>query len=812
MAKLILAKTAGFCFGVDRAVKLVDNLIDKGIKTVMLGPVIHNPDVIEDFKSRGVCIVNSISEVESDTTLVLRAHGVEKSTMETLEEDGIKHTDSTCPYVKKIHKIVKESPKNTVLIICGNPKHPEVMGIRSYALSDSFVVENELELEKLLKNNHNFEGKFVILVAQTTFSTKEWEKSAKKAKLLCTNIKIFDTICSATEERQKEAYLLSLKCDAMIIIGGKQSSNTAKLAEVCRENAKTFLVENSRELMKYDFRGFDLIGISAGASTPAGIIKEVLETMSEIVNENAEAISEEKEIETTEAVIEQETEAAKVDEAEAAEVEAEVTEAKAEKAKAEVAEAETVAPKAKAEEADEVAKDDETADDDEHYDYEAALEESLSNYGSEKLVVGTVISITPTEIQVDIGRKQTGYIPYDEYSSDPNADPNKELKPGDTLDLIIMKTNDLEGTVMLSKRICDAAKVWDDIVAAEQSGESLEGTVCDIIRGGLLVRTKGVRIFIPASLSGVSRDGNLEELLNTTVNFRIIEVNKQRKRAVGSIRAALRETRKEAEKAFWSAAEEGQVIKGTVKSLTSYGAFVDIGGVDGMIHISELSWKRIKHPSEVVNAGDTVEVYIKKLDFENKKISLGYKKTEDNPWEILKKDYPVDSVVDVKIVGLTTFGAFAQIIPGIDGLIHISQIANRRIAKTSDALAVGDCVTAKITDINFEKKRVSLSVRALLPPDVEPDYELEVKTVDNVTFNADDASIQTPADSQTPASDAAPSEDGIVLAKTPDEITSEVEGSDENSANGTDTAVSDGLSEGENKHENELPEETQVTE
>lgn len=480
--------------------------------------------------------------------------------------------------------------------------------------------------------------------------------------------------------------------------------------------------------------------------------------MSEIVNENTEVIADEKEIETTETAIAGEAEVAKVED---------VQEAK-------VAEA-TNEPEVEVTEA---------ADDDEHYDYEAALEESLSNYGSEKLVVGTVISITPTEIQVDIGRKQTGYIPYDEYSSDPNADPRKELTPGDTLELIIMKTNDLEGTVMLSKRICDAAKVWDDIVAAEQSGDTLEGTVCDIIRGGILVRTKGVRVFVPASLSGVSRDGNLDELLNTTVTFRIIEVNKQRKRAVGSIKAALRESRKEAEQAFWGIAEEGQVIKGTVKSLTSYGAFVDIGGVDGMIHISELSWKRIKHPSEVLNAGDKVEVYIKKLDLENKKISLGYKKTEDNPWEVLKRDYPVDSVVEVKIVGLTTFGAFAQIIPGIDGLIHISQIANRRIAKTSDALAVGDCVTAKITDINFEKKRVSLSIRALLPPDVEPDYQAEAEAVDNVTFNTGDDSIKTPADSATPASDAAPSEDRIVFAETPDKIMSE--DLDENSADASE--------------------------
>ncbi len=701
MTEIILAKTAGFCFGVDRAVKLINDLLLDGKQVATLGPIIHNPQVIEDFEKRGVRIVSSSSDAPDGAVLVVRTHGVEKEVMTQIEESGVPCVDATCPFVKKIHKIVDENSSDAAVIICGDPLHPEVKGIESYAHGDAFVVKSEKELEELLNERPALCSEPVVLVSQTTFSVEEWEKSVKKAKLLCTNAKIFDTICFATEERQKEALELSNRCDAMVIVGGRQSSNTAKLGAVCRDNADTFLVEDARELNKYDFRGYRFIGVSAGASTPAGIIKEVLETMSEIVNENSEIIEEEK-VQTT------------------------------------------------------------VSADEDVYDYAAALEESLSNYGSDKLVVGTVISVTPTEIQVDIGRKQTGYIPYDEYSADPNVDPQKELKPGDKLNLIIMKTNDQEGTVVLSKRICDAAKVWDEIIAAEQSGETLEGTVCDVIRGGVLVRTRGVRVFVPASLVGAGRDADLNEYLNKTVNFRIIEVNKQRKRAVGSIRAASRDARKESENAFWASAAEGQVITGKVKSLTNYGAFVDIGGVDGMIHISELSWKRIKHPSEIVKVGDTVEVYIKNLDHEKKKISLGYKKIEDNPWEVLKRDYPVDSVVEVKIVGLTTFGAFAQILPGIDGLIHISQIANRRIAKTSDVLSVGDTVSAKITDINFEKKRISLSIRALLPPDVEavPDV-LPDASVDEAP-----AEIYTSPDSSTPAADAAPKEE-IVFSEAP---------------------------------------------
>ncbi|MBO5410067.1 MAG: S1 RNA-binding domain-containing protein, partial [Clostridia bacterium] len=317
---------------------------------------------------------------------------------------------------------------------------------------------------------------------------------------------------------------------------------------------------------------------------------------------------------------------------------------------------------------------------------------------------------------VDIGRKHAGYIPMDEYSADPTANAAAELKVGDELDLIIMKTNDAEGTVMLSKRRFDAQKAWVDIIEAEEDGRILEGTVAEVIKGGVLVVCNNVRVFVPASLATERRDEELESLLKKSVKFRIIEVNKQRRRAVGSIRSVLRDAKKEASEAFWAQAAEGQKYSGVVKSMTNYGAFVDIGGVDGMVHISEMSWKRIKNPSEVFAIGQEVDVYIKSLDAENKKISLGYRKDEDNPWEILRKNYPEGTVIESEIVGLTTFGAFAKVIPGIDGLIHISQIADKHISKPQDVLKVGDSVTCKITAVDYDKKRVSLSIRALLEP------------------------------------------------------------------------------------------------
>lgn len=658
MTKITLAKTAGFCFGVDRAIKLIEGLLDENKSVATLGPIIHNESVIRALSKRGVSVVNSPEEVKPGTTLVLRTHGVVKEVLENARESCDEFIDAACPFVKKIHKtVIDNSDENTVTIVAGDPLHPEVKGIKSYARGDSFVVKNSDELENLLAENGYFSKKEIILVSQTTFSVKEWEKTSKKLKYLCTNAKIFDTICSATEERQKEAVFLSRENEAMVIVGGRHSSNTKKLYDVCKENCEAFLVEEAEELYGLKLGRFNSIGVTAGASTPAGIIKEVLKTMSEIVNDN-KMIEEEKVQDSVQAS--------------------------------------------------------------EEFDFEAALEESLNSMNSDQKVVGTVLSVNPTEIQVDIGRKQTGYIPYDEYSNDPHADPKTELKPGDKLNLIIMKTNDQEGTIMLSKKRFDAIKAWDDVVAAEGTDTVLTGVVTDVIRGGILVVSNNIRVFIPASLATLSRGESLEELLKKEVSFKVIEVNKQRKRAVGSIRAVLKEERKAAIDAFWANLPEiGEKKIGVVKSLTAYGAFVDIGGVDGMVHISDLSWNNIKHPSEVVNVGDEIEVTVKSLDPERRRISLGYKKAEDNPWEIMKRDYPVGTVCDVTIANFTDFGAFAHIIPRVDGLIHISQIANKRVSKPADVLTLGETVQAKIIAIDFDNKKVSLSIRALLPEEDE---------------------------------------------------------------------------------------------
>lgn len=667
--QIILAKTAGFCFGVDRAVNLVYELVGEGKKVCTLGPIIHNAQLVADLESKGVKIIDDISQAPQGYTVVVRTHGVEKSVLDELETKGIDYVNATCPFVTKIHNIVKKQDENTVVLIAGDKNHPEVLGIKSYCKGDSYVFKNEEELTEIIQKHKIAQKNDVICVAQTTFSLNEQKKCKKIFKKLCTNCKIFDTICNATSDRQNEAEELSKNSDAMIVVGGRHSSNTCKLRDTGEANCPTFLIETADELASLDLSKYNVIGVTAGASTPSVIIKEVLKSMSEEIKE--------KEVETTSAVTEEVVETA--------------------------------------ENADKATKPAVKASADGEASFEELLNESFKENENSKVVTGTVVRITPTEVFVDVpGRKQTGVVAFDDLSSENISKCEDVVAVGDEIQLVIMKTDDQDGVLKLSKRLFDAVKGWDEIVAAKENDEILEGQVTAVIRGGVLVSAKGTRVFVPASLTGVPRNQELSVLKDATVKFKIIDINPARRRAVGSIKVVSDAERKEKQEALWATLKEGDKVKGTVKSLTSYGAFVDLGGIDGMVHISELSWSRIKHPSEVVNVGDVVEVTIKSLDEETKKISLGFKNIEDNPWEILKRDYPVGSVVDAKIVSFATFGAFANILPTVDGLIHISQISWDRIKSPQDVLKIGDVVKAKIIEIDFDKKRVSLSMKELL--------------------------------------------------------------------------------------------------
>ena len=641
--QIILAKTAGFCFGVNRAVKLTYELLEQGRPVATLGPLIHNPQVVEDLESKGAITCDSVDDVPDGYEVVIRSHGVGQSVYDKISTRRLAYHDATCPFVTKIHKIAaRAGAEGAMLLVAGDAKHPEVQGIVGHTTGKVEVFANLAELEKLLPELT--QQKSIFAVAQTTFNVQSWETCKEFLKNQCTNAKIFDTICNATQVRQTEASQIAAESDFMVVIGDRHSSNTGKLFDICKRQCEnTVLIETAAELDLNKVSVAESIGVTAGASTPARIIKEVLDTMSEVK-------SGETNFEPS---------------------------------------------------------------------FEEMLEESLKNFNTNERVMGTVLSIAPNEVQVDVGRKQTGFIPASELSNDPNARPEDVVKVGDVIELLIMKTNDQEGTIMLSKRRVDAQKGWEELKEKAESQEVLSGKVTEAVKGGVIVLYNGSRIFIPASQATATREESLEDLVGQDVDFRLIEVsqNGRRRRAIGSIRSVLKEQRAAQREEFWKTCEVGKRYKGVVKSLTSYGAFVDLGGVFGMIHISELSWTHIKHPSEVVNVGDTVDVYIKDINEETKKISLGFKNAEDNPWEILKNNYPEGTVVKATIVGLTTFGAFANIIPGIDGLIHISQIANKRIEKPADVLKVGDVVEAKITAIDFDKKRVSLSMRALLPED-----------------------------------------------------------------------------------------------
>ena len=638
--KITVAKSAGYCFGVSRAVNIVEELLDKGEKVCTLGPIIHNPQKVREFEARGVKTAETPEQADKNSILVIRAHGIPSQTEEKIKSLGLKYENATCPFVIKIHNIVLQHSKICdIILIAGDKSHPEVQGILGHCSSECHIFLNSDELDELLEKFPYIKEKSVCVVAQTTFDMTEWKKCLSKVKKLCTNAKIYDTICNATSVRQSEAEILASQSDLMLVIGGRHSSNTNKLFNICKSRcAETYLIETADELPVSAIKKSCSIGVTAGASTPASIIKEVLKTMSEEIKEK------------------------------------------------------------KVEEGEE--------------NFKELLEESLKTYNTDGRVKGIVVGITPTEVRVDVGRKQTGIVPLSELSSDPNAKTEDLVTIGDELHLKIMKTNDQEGTILLSKRIIDSQRGWDEIVKACEEKTVVTGIVTEVVKGGVVAVSNGVKVFIPQSLTGLKKGADISVLLKQEVSFYVIETTYQRRRAVGSIRAVEREESKKKAEAFWADAEVGKKYTGTVKSLTSYGAFVDIGGIDGMVHISELSWNRIKHPSEVVNVGDTIEVYIKALDQEKNKISLGYKKAEDNPWEILKNEYPVGTVCEVEIVGLTQFGAFARIINNIDGLIHVSQISNERIEKPQDVLSVGQKVNAKITAIDFDKKRISLSIKA----------------------------------------------------------------------------------------------------
>ncbi|MBE6553001.1 MAG: 4-hydroxy-3-methylbut-2-enyl diphosphate reductase [Ruminococcaceae bacterium] len=651
MKHVTVAENAGFCFGVKRATDRLEEALRNataGERIFTLGHLIHNETYNESLKRRGVEAIDTDAIAtlaqEADAAhpvkVLVRAHGCPRETIALLTRSAEQNPyfdwiDCTCPYVKKIHKIAGETDAEAhFFVLIGAANHPEVIGIMSCFDGEKYVFSSAEEMESSLcqRDVDKMHKKTPVMVAQTTQNLGIWHQTQKKLKKLYTNAIIFDTICSVTETRQTEAAELAKQCDFMVVIGGRESSNTAKLYEICRRHCgKTVWIANASELDRDMLSDATNIGIVAGASTPSDEIEEVYKTMTEM-KEN----------------------------------------------------------------------------------FEKMLDESAcSTLNTGDVVTGTVTHVSDAELQLDVGAGVTGYIKADQITNDPAFKLTENFKNGDKVEAFVIRVSDIEGVAELSKKRVDADRNWLTLVAACEDKTVLEGKVAEAVKGGVVIWCNANRVFVPASQTGVPKDGDLASIVGSTVQFKIIEV-KQGKKAIGSIRVVQREVRRAQEADFWANIEVGKVYNGTVKSMTSYGAFVDLGGVDGMVHLTELSWKHIKNPAEVVAVGDAITVFVKSFDPEKKRISLGYKTEETNPWNIFKSQYAVGDIASVKIVSMMPFGAFAEIVDGVDGLIHISQIAMQRIAKPADLLEIGQVVDARIIEIDDEKQKVSLSIRSLL--------------------------------------------------------------------------------------------------
>ncbi len=664
---IILAKSAGFCFGVKNAVEGLEKEAKKG-KISTLGHIIHNGDVVKQFESMGVHSYEDVLQIPSDSKVAIRAHGVSRDVLESISQRGLEFVDLTCPFVKKIHNIVNENYKSgKIIVIVGNKDHPEVIGINGWCDNSAVIALDTADLEGRISPDDD-----ICVVSQTTMDRKTFEKIVNYLKNSCKSIEVFDTICSATGMRQTEAGEIAAKVDMMIVIGGASSANTAKLTSICREKCpRTYQIENFGDLPRNIYIP-KIIGITAGASTPASIIKEVVENMEEMQKNSGENFAAEFE----------------------------------------------------------------------------EYEKSLITLNTRDIVKGTVMSVSEAGVSVNLGYKSDGFVPASEVSDDPSADIKTLVNVGDEIEVFVVRVNDVEGEVTLSMRKILAMKGAKEIEEAFEAKTVLEGKVVQVVNGGVVVSCKGTRVFVPASQASDRYLADLEQLVGTTAPFRIIDIKKMRGRTkiVGSIKSVLVEQKAVLAEKFWNEVEIGKRYQGVVKSLTKFGAFADIGGVDGLIHISELSWAKIKHPSEVVKEGDVVDVYVISFDKETGKVSLGFKNADDNPWkkaELLK----VDDVIDCKIVRIVPFGAFAEIYPGVDGLIHISQVADKRIGKVEDELIIGQHVQAKVVEIDLENKKIGLSIRALLAKE-EPAEEAPVE----------EAVVEEVASEEVAAEEAAPEE------------------------------------------------------
>ncbi len=626
-----IAKSAGFCFGVRRAVdRVYEEAANKDVYTY--GPIIHNEEVVADLEKHGVRVIHDENEFSSigHGTIVIRSHGVSKRIYQEIEEAGFDLVDATCPFVRKIHKIVeKESGEGRTVVIIGNNHHPEVEGIMGWCSTPPIVVENREQAE----NIELPEESEISIVSQTTFNLNKFHNLVEIISKKGYHIDVFNTICNATEERQTEARKLASESDAMIVIGGKSSSNTQKLFEISKkECSNTFYIQTVHDLNREDFRNIEKLGITAGASTPNNIIKEVHESMAEM-------------------------------------------------------------------------------------SFDQMLEESFKTIRNGEVVTGTIIDVKEDEIILNIGYKADGIISRQEYSNDQNLDLTTVANVGDEMEAKVLKVNDGEGQVLLTYKRLKAEKGNKKLEEAFNNKEVLKATVAKVLDGGLSVVVEETRVFIPASLVSDTYEKNLKKYDGQEIEFVITEFNPRKRRIIGDRKQLLVAEKKAKQEALFARIEAGMTVEGTVKNVTDFGAFIDLGGADGLLHISEMSWGRVENPKKVFTVGETLNVLIK--DIQGEKIALSLKFPESNPWLNAEEKYAVGNVVEGKVARMTDFGAFVELEPGVDALLHVSQIAKEHIEKPADVLKVGQEITAKVVDFKKEDRKISLSVKALDVPTEE---------------------------------------------------------------------------------------------
>lgn len=692
-----IAKESGFCFGVKKAVECAETMLadHPGETVYCLGELIHNPLVIADLESKGLICVDSIEDIPDEAILIIRAHGEPEETYKRAKEKKIKLFDSTCSCVRSIQKKARDyAAQGYTVFLVGKASHPEIVGIKGWVNEGEVIVVKNTEEATTLKH---FEKSVVL--AQTTLQNDQFMEVVQVLKEKTDSLIVENTICAATTKRQEEAEELSKICDTVLVLGSKKSSNTQKIYEICKKNCQNVQVlENSDERILEKFSTGGIIGIMTGASTPSWMMMEVVARMSEHENTTVD--------ETTKTAVEPGTEAAQA-----------------------------------MSESDAAAAAEEAANN----EFMEAFEKTLVRIRNGQVLTGTVVQITDDEVCVNIGYKSDGFIPRSEFSDDPDVKLKDIVHEGDEIEVEVVKVNDGDGNVLLShKRVLDK-KAWDEFVEkADVEGQVFDATGKEVVKGGLITYIEGVRTFVPASQLSLRYVENLNDFIGQPLRLTILEIDRNKRRVVASQKKVLQEEESVKKKQIWESIHEGDIVKGIVRRLTDFGAFVDIGGIDGLVHVTEMAWGRVKHPSDIMKVGDEIDVIIKGLDPERERISLGYRELQPKPWASASERYPEGSVVEGKVVRLVPFGAFVSLEPTIDGLIHISQLDTSRVAKVEDVVKEGDIVKVKVLSVDPEAKRISLSRKEVLLDEMPPEEKAEAVAAENKSEDSQEESVEVP--------------------------------------------------------------------